>query len=95
MNKKQKIGLIILMAIAIATTYWSGYVNGSGHTTFLNAVFSVYFIWTLTLLPFAWIVKRKSVPPSSGGSHRPPGPNVPVQKPPGGPPEIYCEHAAR
>lgn len=99
MNTKQKISFTTLSVISLAASYWTGYVQGSSHLTSQEALISialpVILILTLGKLTFAWFFNRKNLPPLGGGSRPSRGPDVPVRKPPGGSPEIYCEHAAR
>ena len=98
MNAKQKISILTLAGIALAVSYWTGYVHGSSTLApkemIISVVLPVIFIWTLTKLTFGFFFHR--VPPSSGGSPPPiePSAGVPVPRPPGGPPVIHCEHAA-
>jgi hypothetical protein len=100
MNAKQKISILTVAAVALIVSYWTGYIHGSGVLTLQGTIASIalpiILIWTLTKLTFALFFRRDSVPPSSGGSQPPaaPSPGVPVPRPPGTPPEIYCEHAA-
>jgi hypothetical protein len=98
MSTKQKISIGALVTIALATTYWTGYVHGSGsmapHERIISLVLPIIFIWTLAKLTFAYFFRRGSLPASGGGSQPPtaPSPGVRVPRPPGAPPEIYCEH---
>jgi hypothetical protein len=100
MSAKQKISIVALVAIALATSYWTGYIHGSGsmalHERIISVALPIIFIWTLAKLTFALFFRRGSLPPSGGGSPPPtaPSPGVPAPRPPGAPPEIYCEHAA-
>jgi FtsH-binding integral membrane protein len=100
MNRRQEISIVALAAIALAVSYWIGYVHGSSFVTrqdmFVSVALPIIFIWTLVKLTFVLFFRRDGVPPASGGSQPPtaPSPDVPVPRPPGGPPEIYCEHAA-
>jgi hypothetical protein len=94
MNAKQKISVVALAAIALAVSYWTGYVHGSSVLTTRDTIASValpiILIWTLTQLTFGLFFRRNGAPPSSGGSPPPTGVRLP--RPPGAPPEIYCEH---
>jgi len=100
MNKKQKTSILTLAGIALGVSYWTGYVHGSSilapREMIISVALPVILIWTLTKLTFGLFFKRDSVPRSSGGSQPPidPSPGVPVPRPPGAPPEIYCDHAA-
>jgi hypothetical protein len=98
MNTKQKISFTTLSVISLAASYWTGYVHGSSHLTSQEVVISialpVILILTLGKLTFAWFFKRNNPPPLGGGLRPWRGLDVPAPKPPGGPPEIYCEHAA-
>ena len=98
MSAKQKIGLVALAAIALAVSYWTGYVHGSSVLTTRDTIASValpmILIWTLAQLTFGLFFRRNGAPPASGGSPPPnaPSPGVRVPRLPGAPPEIYCEH---
>ena len=100
MNAKQKISILTVATVALVVSYWSGYIHGSGVLTLQDTIASIalpiILIWTLTKLTLAFFFRRGSVPPSNGGSEPPtaPSPGVRVPRPPGAPPEIYCEHAA-
>ena len=100
MNAKQKISIVMLVSIALAASYWTGYVHGTSSLTSNEMIISValpiILIWTLAKLTFGLFFKRDSMPPPGGGSRPPTGPfpSVPAPRPPGAPPEIYCEHAA-
>lgn len=100
MNAKQKLSIVTLAGIALAASYWTGYVHGSSSLApremILSVAFPIILIWTLAKLTFGLCFKRDGVPPSGGGSQPPigPSPGVPTRRPPGAPPEIYCEHAA-
>ena len=99
MSRKQKHGMLALAAIALAATYWTGYVHGSNplapHEIIISVALPMILIWTLAKLAFAFLFRRGSVPPP-GGSQPPLGPSagVPAPTPPGAPPQIYCEHSA-
>jgi hypothetical protein len=97
MNAKQKISIVALAAIALAVSYWTGYVHGSSVLTTRDTIASValptILIWTLAQLTYGLFFRRNGSPPSGGDSPPPtaPSPGVRVPRPPGAPPEIYCE----
>jgi hypothetical protein len=98
MNARQKISIVALAAIALAVSYWTGYVHGSSVLTTRDMIASValpiILIWTLAQLTFGLFFRRNGEPTSSGGSPPPTAPStgLRVPRPPGAPPEIYCEH---
>jgi hypothetical protein len=100
MNRKQKISIVTLAGIAVAASYWTGYVHGNSvlnpQEMVISLALPLILIWTLTKLTFGIFFSRDSVPHSSGGSQPPnePTAGVPVPRPPGAPPVIHCEHAA-
>ena len=100
MNTRQKISITTLAGIALAASYWTGYVHGSSilspHEMIISLALPAILIWTLAALTFGFFFKRDAVPPSRGGSEPPiePFPGVTVPGPPGAPPVIHCEHAA-
>ena len=97
MNTKQKISIVTLVGVALAVSYWTGYVHGSStlapHEMIISMALPIILIWTLVTLTFGLFFKRDSAPTSSGGSQPPTGPfpGVPTPRPPGAPPDIYCE----
>lgn len=96
MNTKQKNNMLALTGIAVAVSYWTGYVHGSSNLSRTEVIISValpaVFLWTLAKLTFAFAFRQ---PPSGGGSRPPtaPPPLVPAPGPPGAPPVIHCEQA--
>ena len=56
MSAKQKISIVALVAIALATSYWTGYIHGSGsmaaHERIISVALPIILIWTLTKLTF-------------------------------------------
>lgn len=98
MNTKQKIGVVTLVASALAISYWTGYIHGSSVLHLRDKIASValpiILIWTLAKLTFAFFFRGGSIPPSQGGSQPGmPSPISPMPKSPGSP-EICCEHGA-
>jgi hypothetical protein len=100
MNAKQKISIVTVAGIALAASYWTGYVHGGSSLAPREMIISMalpaILIWTLAKLTFGLFFKRGSGPPPSGGGSQPPigpSPGVPAPRPPGAPPEIYCEQA--
>ena len=98
MNAKQKISIVMLAGVALAVSYWTGYVHGSSALTpkemIISVALPIILIWTLTKLTFGFFFSRGSMPPSSGQPPIEPSAGVPVPRPPGAPPVIHCEHAA-
>jgi hypothetical protein len=100
MKKKQKITMVTFFGIALAVSYWTGYVHGSSSLApqemIISLALPIILIWTLAKLTLGLFFRDDSAPPSRGGSQPPTGPfpGVTVPRPPGAPPEIYCEHAA-
>lgn len=99
MNAKQKISIATLVGISLAASYWTGYVHGSSNLApremIISLALPIILIWTLAKLTFGLFFKPKGTPPR-GGSLPPmgPSPGVRAPRPPGAPPEIYCEQAA-
>ena len=97
MNAKQKISIVTLTGIALAVSYWTGYVHGSSSLSstdkFISVALPIIFIWTLAKLTFHFFFSRGSMPPSSEPPPIGPSAGVPAPRPPGAPPVIYCEEA--
>jgi hypothetical protein len=102
MKTKKAISLGALGGLALANSYWLGYLHGSGPMSRGDIIASVglslVFLWVLAKLMFAVIFSSGGQPPSN---HRggPPAPNAPAPlkpgpRPPGAPPDIYCEQQA-
>ena len=98
MNAKQKISIVTLVGISLGASYWTGYVHGSSSMApremIISLALPIILIWTLAKLTFGLFFKRDGAPPRSrGGPQSPmgPSPGARAPRPPGAPPEIYCE----
>jgi hypothetical protein len=96
MNAKQTTSMVALAGIAMAVSYWTGFVHGSSVLTARDMIASValpiILILTLAKLTFALFFRRTSEPPSSGGSPPPIGPCPGVRAP--RPPERHPKSIA-
>jgi hypothetical protein len=102
MKTKKTIIICALGGLALANSYWLGYLRGSGSMSrgdiIASVALSLVFLWVLAKFMFAVVFSSGGQPPSSLGGGPPP-PNVPAPlkpgpRPPGAPPDIYCEQQA-
>jgi hypothetical protein len=91
MNVKIAVKLVLLGALIVAGLCWL-----RGHDILTGVALVLPLLFVVANVVIAIISRRGGSSSQSGGS-RPPISPSPVKRPPrppGGPPDVYCEHAA-